>query len=85
MIWEDYPNYLGKRQGFSGTGSQPTFWPFIIGLETVMVPVGELLNKLRHHNEHIKRLKVYESGIFRRLGPHWFQPVYVVSAMTVSF
>ena len=34
------PTVLGRGQGFSEIGSPPTFWPFMIGLRTVMAPVN---------------------------------------------
>ena len=38
------PTIWGKGQGFPGIGPLPTFWPFMVGLETVMVPVGVLFS-----------------------------------------
>ena len=31
---------LGKGQTVPGIGEPPTFWPFMVGLRTVMAPVG---------------------------------------------
>ena len=38
------PTILEKEQRFPGTGPPPTFWPFMVGLGTVMAPVGVSLN-----------------------------------------
>ena len=38
------PTIFQKGQRFPGTGPSPTFWPFMVGLETVMVPVGVLFS-----------------------------------------
>ena len=38
--WRVIPTMWGKRQGFPGTGPLPTFWPFMVGLRTVMALVG---------------------------------------------
>ena len=35
---------LGKGWRFPGVGALPTFWPFMVGLGTVMVPVGVLFS-----------------------------------------
>ena len=37
---EDYFNYLEMGWGFPGIGPPPTFWPLMVSLRTVMVPVG---------------------------------------------
>ena len=34
------PTISGKGWGFPGIGPLPTFWPFMVGLGTVMAPVG---------------------------------------------
>ena len=42
------PIILEKGQGFLGIGAPPAFWPFMVGLGTVMAPVGvSLANVLR--------------------------------------
>ena len=33
------PTILEKGQGFPRIGPPPTFWPFMVGLRTVIVPV----------------------------------------------
>ena len=38
------PTILGKRQGFPGVGPLLSFWPFMVGLGTVMALVGMSFN-----------------------------------------
>ena len=52
------PTVLGMEWRFPGIGSSPTFWPFMVGLRTVMVPVGMSFSMLMYYNECIMRLKV---------------------------
>ena len=53
------PTILEKGWRFPGIGPPPTFWPFMVGLRTVMAPVGVSLSMLIHYNECIMRLKFY--------------------------
>ena len=34
------PTILGKGRGLPGIGPLPAFWPFMVGLGTVLAPVG---------------------------------------------
>ena len=38
--WENHSKYWGKGQGFPGIGPPPSFWPFMVGLKTVLVGAG---------------------------------------------
>ena len=40
MVGRIIPTISGKWWGFPGIGPSPTFWPFMVGLGTVMAPVG---------------------------------------------
>ena len=53
------PTILERGQRFPGIGPLITFWPFMVGLGTVMVLVGVSFSMLMHYNERIMRLKVY--------------------------
>ena len=46
-----------EGQGFPGIGPRPIFW-IMVGLGTVMAPVGVSFSLLMCYNEHILRLKV---------------------------
>ena len=50
--------FLGKGQGFPGTGSPLTSWPLMIGFRTVMMLVGGSFSLLLCYNENMLRLKV---------------------------
>ena len=52
------PTILGKGWRFPGNGPSPTFWPFMVDLRTVMVPVGESVSMLMYYSEHVMRLQV---------------------------
>ena len=41
-----------------GIGPLPTYCPFMVGLRTVMAPVGELFNMLMYYNKCIMRYNV---------------------------
>lgn len=38
--------FPGRGAGFPGIGLPPTFWPFMVGLRTLVVPVGMSLSML---------------------------------------
>lgn len=48
-----------KGQVFPGTGSPPTFWPFIVGPSTVMAAESVPFGMLMDYNELITRFQVY--------------------------
>ena len=50
---------LEKGQGFPGIGAPPTFWPFLVGLGTVMALVDMSFSMLMYYNVCVMRLKVY--------------------------
>ena len=50
---------LEKGQGFPGIGEPPTFWPFLVGLGTVMALVDMSFSMLMYYNVCVMRLKVY--------------------------
>ena len=52
------PTILEKEWGFPGIGPSPTFWPFMVGLGTVMAPVDVSFSVLIYYKENIMRLKV---------------------------
>ena len=52
------PTILGKGQKFPGIEPLPTFWPFMVNVRTVMVPVGESFIILIYYKKCILRLKV---------------------------
>ena len=52
------PAILRKGQGFPGIGPPPTFWPFMVGLGTVMAPVDVSFSLLMCYDERILRPKV---------------------------
>ena len=51
------PTISGKGQGFPGIGPLPPFWPFMLGLRTVIVPVGVSVSMLVYYSECITKLK----------------------------
>ena len=57
--WEDYSNYLGEGAEISRNWATTSFLTFMVGLGTVMVPVGVSFSMLMYYNERILRLKVY--------------------------
>ena len=58
--WQDYPNYF--EQGAVISKNLATFWLFMVGLGTVMVPVGVSFSMLVYCNAHIMRLKVHRKS-----------------------
>ena len=52
------PSILEKGWRFPEIRLLPTFWPFMVGLGTVMVPVGVSFSMEMHYNECIMKLKV---------------------------
>ena len=56
--WEDYSNYLGERVGISRNWATAHFWPFIVGLGTVMMLVGVSFSM--YYKERIIRLSLQE-------------------------
>ena len=49
---------LGKGQRFPGIEPLPTFWPFMVNIRTLMVPMGESFIMLIYYKECILKLKV---------------------------
>ena len=49
---------LGKGRQFTGIGSLPTFFTFMVNFETVIVPVGVSFSLLMCYNECMLKLKV---------------------------
>ena len=70
------PSILGSWRGFPGSGPPLTFWPFVVGLRTVMVPVGvsvKYTNILQWaHNESQGLLGVQCSAILDLIGCNQF-------------
>ena len=52
-------NILGKGWGFPGIGPPPNFLPSLVGLGTVMVPVGVSFRVLMCYSEPVMKLRVY--------------------------
>ena len=52
------PVILGTGRRYPGIGVLLTFWPFVLGLRTVMALMGVPLSTLLYYNESIMRLKV---------------------------
>ena len=55
--WEEYSNYMGEGVRISRSWATAHFLTFLVGLGTVLVPVGVLLNLPMCCNENIRRLK----------------------------
>ena len=53
------PALLGKGREFPRGRPPSTFWPFMVGLRTVMAPMGVSFNMLMCYSGCIKRLKVF--------------------------
>ena len=64
------PTILEKGQRFPGIGPLHTFWPFMVGIGTVMAPVSVSFSLLIYYNECIMRPKVYWKSNLRHLGPN---------------
>ena len=52
------PTILGKGWRFPGTGPPLTFWPLMVSLGTVMVPVSVPFTLLMCYSECALRIKV---------------------------
>ena len=64
------PTVLEKGWRFPVIGSPYTFWPFKVGLGTVMVSVGVSFNVLMYCNESVISPKIHLKLILLYLGPN---------------
>ena len=58
------PTILRTGRRYSGIGLLLTFWPFMLGLRTVMALMGVPVSTLLYYNESIMRLKVHRKSKF---------------------